>query len=285
MYNVSGQTGAMFGKSLEDGANTPIKATPEGYLMSVNLPFRRAVQCGKIKNLSSLSKHVHFETGATSETLFSENAFIEQTGEAARSIVSTSTQDTDQTGAGVWKVLLMYQNALFERKTQVINMAGTTPINTNADVYRVESIIVIDGPGVVVDGIIYAGVPAVGTIEMYNSANGAGSMMCSLSVGSWRLESMIIYVPKAHRLIIIGLNSINEQDTTTHIYATQKYNSVGGSAICPEIKHVFSDKNSNLVSNGYLEIEEGGKFFINYTTTRSGEVSLTLIACCMEVIE
>lgn len=47
----------------------------------------------------------------------------------ALQIVSTSAQDTDNTGTGTWKVLITYLNNLGAISTHIANMNGTTPVS------------------------------------------------------------------------------------------------------------------------------------------------------------
>ncbi|OEU72477.1 MAG: hypothetical protein BA864_01465 [Desulfuromonadales bacterium C00003093] len=106
-----------------------------------------------------------FNTGINTGALkiLSNNLAIVQPSSGRRmSIVSTSVND-DVAGTGLRKVLLQYWDSSWVLQSEVLEMDGTTEVNTDAtDIFRIEALYRIDcGSGLCADGTITMGdVPA-----------------------------------------------------------------------------------------------------------------------------
>jgi hypothetical protein len=122
-------------------------------------------------------------TTSTSETLLSARDYVEQSSEAQRSVVSTSTQDSSG-GSGAKKVRIEYLNTAYELKTEDVTLNGTTSVNTIAtDIRFIERFHVVQGAA------------ADGAIKLMDTTGGGGSEFCGIGAATYDAFLCHHYVP------------------------------------------------------------------------------------------
>lgn len=122
-------------------------------------------------------------TLSVSEVLLSARAYVEQSSEAQRSVISTS--DFDQAGeSGAARVRIKYLTSAYELKTEDVDLEGTTRVPTSGtDIRFIEKFHVIKGAS------------AKGAIKLLETASGAQTEFCGIGVGTFDAFLCHHYVP------------------------------------------------------------------------------------------
>jgi hypothetical protein len=106
---------------------------------------------------------------AGTRTQVTATAFTPPTTTGQRSIKSTNAADVYSTGAGAWSVQLNYLNSSFQQQSEVVQLNGTTAVNTvGTDILYIESMVVQQAGA---DGA------NVGTIQLMTGINGGGTVI------------------------------------------------------------------------------------------------------------
>lgn len=130
-------------------------------------------------------------TTSTAEVLVSARAYVEQSSQAQRSVVSTSAQD-NPAGTGAKKVKITYLNSAYELKTEEITLDGMTAVNTVAtDIRFIEAFEVSQGAA------------AAGAIKIQTTTGGGGSEFCGIGVGTYSAFLCHHYVPAGKRAWVL----------------------------------------------------------------------------------
>lgn len=120
---------------------------------------------------------------SAAEVLLSARAYVEQSAQAQRSVLSTSNQDKP-TGTGAGMVRITYLNSAYELKTEDVTLDGTKDVNTVAtDIRFIEKFQVIQGS------------TAAGAIKLMTETDGGGSEFCG--IGAYTYDAFLChhYVP------------------------------------------------------------------------------------------
>jgi len=129
---------------------------------------------------------------STAEVLVAARAYVEQSSEAQRSVVSTSVQDAPA-GTGAKKVRITYLTSAYVLKTEDVVLNGTTKVNTVAsDIQFIENFKVIQGAA------------AVGAIKILDSTGGGGAEFCGISAATYDAFLCHHYVPAGKSGFVYG---------------------------------------------------------------------------------
>jgi hypothetical protein len=110
---------------------------------------------------------------STSEVLLSARAYVEQSSESGRSVVSTSNQDKPS-GSGAGAVRITYLTSSYVLKTEDVTLNGVQDVNTTAtDIRFIEKFQVIQGAA------------AAGAIKLMEQPDEGGSEFCGIGVGTY----------------------------------------------------------------------------------------------------
>jgi hypothetical protein len=107
--------------------------------------------------------------------------YIEPSANAQRSVVSSSASDT-AAGVGARTVRITYYPFdLSERKTEMVTLSGTTPVNTSGiDLCFIEKMEVVTDGSADADGLDI-GTTNVGTISLFTGINGTGTVIGTIA--------------------------------------------------------------------------------------------------------
>lgn len=152
-------------------------------IVSLDLVFLDARMLRRFGNMT---------TTATTERLLSSRAYVEQSSQAQRSVVSTSAQDASG-GSGAKKVRIRYLNSSHVEGVEDVVLNGTTAVNTTAtDIRFIQKMHVIEGSA------------AAGAIKLMTGINGGGSEFCG--IGSYTFDAFLChhYVPADKTVWVYG---------------------------------------------------------------------------------
>lgn len=191
----------LFGGS--DGTNLrPVAVNSNGVQFTATIA--EAVLEGRIPT-TGVAKTVngYISTNAITEASVLATTYTEQTSGAQRSFKSTSTSDTNTAGIGARTILLTYytlaSGAVTGPFTETITLNGTTAVNTVAtNIALVESIEVIT---------VGSNNSNVGTINMYTTTAGGGSIFASIAIGDRITYFAQHYVPTGSTAYITQLSA------------------------------------------------------------------------------
>jgi hypothetical protein len=137
-------------------------------------------------------------TVVTTEVLIRRATYTEQTTNAQRSIVSSSTADASA-GTGVRTVLITYHDQTGAGPfTETITMNGTTAVNTVAS-----NICYIDNLEAITVGSSNA---AAGNIQLRSTTAGGGVTIKQISTGDLQSYDAVIYVSAGDTVYVTGIS-------------------------------------------------------------------------------
>lgn len=257
-FTPSGNSGPIEGTSLENPV--PVMVDPSGAVIWMD--YAVAVSHNLIPNMEQTLKIINVITTNNNNYIVSDVPYIEQTSNAVRSIVSSSSADTQT-------VLLVYLTSDFEKKTQVLTLTGTTPVDTNADVCHIDDFRIIDGA------------ECTGDLDIHAAANGAGVVIAGIKASTatrkgWYLQTAIIYIPENHLFHFAGIQVANVTDIDLIAYATRDFSSVGGGVVDTLVFQGPIGKDSNVGRDDHSHVEGPGKLVFKYNSGRVEALSLTI---------
>ena len=138
--------------------------------IGINLPL--ATSMGLLPNV--ITNHItgYVSTAGILSVIIRATNYIPQGIEAQRSIISTSINDTFG-GTGANSIVINYLNASFQLKQDIVNLNGTTPVNTNAtDIAFIENMIV---------QTVGSGGMNAGVINIFTLTSGGGTIWASIA--------------------------------------------------------------------------------------------------------
>lgn len=151
-------------------------------------------------------------TSAIDEVLLASRAYVEQSSEAQRSVVSTSAQDASG-GTGAKRVRIDYLTSAYVLKTEDVVLTGTSAVNlVNTDLRFVERFYVIEGAA------------AAGAIKLMTTTNGGGSEFCGIGSGTYDAFLCHHYVPTGRAGYVYGYGVTSDDDVKVKILGRATYN-------------------------------------------------------------
>jgi hypothetical protein len=136
------------------------------------------------------------DTSANMEYVIRATTYTEQTANAQRSINSTSASDTT-VGTGARTVRISYFSTdMLVLKTEIITLNGTAAVNTtNTDIHFIEKLEIVTAG---------SNKANAGTIRLYTTINGGGTVFGSVAVGDNRTYWAHHYVPDGVILYMVA---------------------------------------------------------------------------------
>lgn len=110
------------------------------------------------------------------------------------SLVSTSAQDTNTTGTGIWSVEIHYLDNLLAEQNTTVTLAGLTPVTTTPTNIRFIQCMHV---------VASAGTSAAGTI----TASNGGVIYSQINAGATRCSSAFRMVPAGYQLRILAASA------------------------------------------------------------------------------
>jgi hypothetical protein len=212
-------------------------------------------------------------TAAVTERLISANVYTEQASQAQRSIVSTSAQDL-AAGTGAKTVQLTFLNSNYVKKIELINLNGTTAVNTVAtDIRFIESLTVVQGA------------VAAGTITLKTGTAGAGSDICSISSATSDAFLCHHYVPAGFSSYIYGWSGVVSDDVSFKLWGQLI---VGGNRTdqildLDNVTGITAGARAEFKKN-LFGIKIGEKCYIRITGV-PGQATSTIIRATLDVLD
>lgn len=169
---------------------------------------------------------------STNRSILSNAVVVHPNGQQAR-IISTSSEDS-AAGMGIQKLKIEYFTSVWEDKTEILTLNGTTPVDTiETDIYRIESFEAIKTGSNSV---------ATGTITL-KSLDGA-QLFAQIDSGLSNFNRCLHYVKRGHRCQIdnIVCSSSTTNGVIIDLMITKDNTIYGGSfALCQEISVELRD--------------------------------------------
>lgn len=148
-----------------------------------------------------------------SEVLVSARAYVEQSGQAQRSVQSTSVQDKAG-GSGSVAVRITYLDSNYVLKTEDVALNGTTKVNTVAtDIRFIEKFQVIQGAA------------AAGAIKLMDGTGGGASEFCGIGIGTYDAFLCHHYVPAGKSGYVYGWHACVDDETKFKLMGRATYGS------------------------------------------------------------
>lgn len=145
-------------------------------------------------------------TTATDEVLVSNRAYVEQSSEAQRSVVSTSTEDSSS-GSGAKVLRITYLDSSYGEKYEDVTLDGTTRVATTAsDIRFIQDLRVIQGAA------------AVGALKVYETASGATDEFCGIGVGTTQAFFAHYYVPAGYKVYVVRWHASVDDEVKFKLY-------------------------------------------------------------------
>lgn len=161
-----------------------------------------------------VSRFGNLTAASTAEVLVAARAYVEQSSQAQRSVVSTSTQDAPA-GTGAKKVKITYLDSAYVLKTEEVTLNGTTPVNTVAsDIRFIEKFEVSQGAA------------AAGAIKIMTTTGGGGSEFCGIGSGTNDAFLCHHYVQAGKRAWVLGWSATVDDETKFKLLGRAKPNGV-----------------------------------------------------------
>jgi hypothetical protein len=169
---------------------------------NVDPTFKTQWMLRRFGNLTALS---------TSEVLLAARAYAEQSSQAQRSVVSTSSQDAPA-GSGAKQVRITYLTSAYELKTEDVTLNGTAAVNTvGTDIRFIEKYQVIQGAA------------AAGAIKLMSSTGGGGSEVCGIGVGTADAFLCHHYVPAGKQAWVYGWGITSDDEVKVKLMGRATY--------------------------------------------------------------
>ena len=204
----------------------------------------------------------------TKQVLWSNGAYVlpPATGQQM-SIVSTSTQDDNSTGTGLWSIKIFYLDDALVPQTETVILDGTTVVTTVAtDIRFIYKVVAVT---------YGTNKKAVGNISVYNGAN----TYAYISIGNLVDKSSVYMVPAGKRLMITGLAagaSSGSADASVIVYvavssyAGEDYSD--DSLFIPLAGIAVQDSSSSLSLPVPIAIEAGTVFCMLVTSDKAATI-------------
>lgn len=159
-----------------------------------------------------LARFGNLTASSTAEVLVAARAYVEQSSQAQRSVVSTSAQD-NPAGTGAKKVKITYLDSSYVLKTEEVTLNGTAAVNTVAtDIRFIEKFEVSQGSA------------AAGAIKIMTTTGGGGSEFCGIGVGTHDAFLCHHYVPVGKKAWILGWSATVDDETKFKLLGRDKPN-------------------------------------------------------------
>ena len=178
------------------------------------------------------------------KSILSSATVVHPTGEQCR-IVSTSDEDS-AAGTGVQKVIIVYFTSMWEYKREIVELNGTTPVDTaNTDIYRIQHF-----------SAIKTGSHdfAVGTITLKNLTG--TNLFAQIDTEHTSFKRALHYVRRGFRcqlksMIICCSTSVGVE---FNFYVNTDYESIGGNFVCHSFIPVEVKDNVVMFAGEYLPL-------------------------------
>jgi hypothetical protein len=163
---------------------------------AIEFPFLAAF--GFIPNITIGRATGYVATSATSGVAIRATTYAPQGVNAQRSFKSSSANDS-AAGSGAQTITVNYLNTSFQLKQDTITLNGTTAVNSNqTDIAFVESLVVAT--------VGTQGGGNAGTISMYTSTSGGGTVWASIAPSDNMTYWAAHYVPTGVTCYILGIS-------------------------------------------------------------------------------
>lgn len=160
----------------------------------------------RLGNLTALS---------TSEVLVYPRTYAEPASEAQRSVVSTSTSDTDSGGSGAKVVRIIYLDSNYVLKQEDVTLNGTTPVNTvTSDIRFIERLCVVKGTY------------AVGAVKLMSTTGGGGSEVAAVPAGNTGTLFAHHYVPAGKQCLVLEWGATVDHDVKLKLLGQDRQDGV-----------------------------------------------------------
>lgn len=161
-----------------------------------------------------VSRFGNLTATSSAEVLVAARAYVEQSSEAQRAVVSTSQQDKPA-GSGAKKVLITYLNSAYELKTEEVTLNGTTNVNTVAsDIRFIEKFEVSQGAA------------AVGAIKILDGTGGGASEFCGIGAATYDAFLCHHYIPAGKRAWIMEWSASVDDEVKFKLIGRNRPNGV-----------------------------------------------------------
>jgi hypothetical protein len=153
-----------------------------------------------------IHKFGQITTTSTSEVLLYPRTYVEPSSQAQRSIVSTSSSDSNALGTGACQIRLTYLDSNYVLYTEDIYTNGTTAVNTvGTNIQFIEDMQVIKGT------------TAVGAIKLMTGTNGSGTEIAGIGSATTQAFFCHHYIPAGKRAWILGWGVVSNNQTNVKL--------------------------------------------------------------------
>jgi hypothetical protein len=137
--------------------------------------------------------------------------YVEQSGQAQRSVASSSAQDAPA-GTGAKKVRIHYLTSAYVAKTEDVTLNGTSKVNTVAsDIRFIEKFHVIEGAA------------AAGAIVLYDGTGGGATEVTGIGVGTFDAFLCHHYVPAGKSGYVYGWGASSDDEVKLKLMGRSTY--------------------------------------------------------------
>ena len=242
-----------------------IITTAEGDLLTSPFPPKMSAAMGFSTGKGTfIQNSFHFFNTGTGIQKLTAGGYTEQTTGSQRSVVSTSASDTNAAGTGVRKVYISFVTGAGALGAEVVNLNGTTPVNTvSTDIKNINFFCAAD---------VGSTNLSVGTISLKAAAGGGGSTITTIPALETDSDSAVFFTPSDKKLYLDSL-LIGTSDSG---FAFVKYTNLisGGLSIYREVFNVFLDNNNPTfkMADNIIIVEPNGKLIIEIDPTNNNKI-------------
>jgi hypothetical protein len=179
-------------------ANAKLSRT-DNYGDNIYVPFTHAAIFGLIPGVISGTVNGYLSTSSTSSLPIRATSYISGVSAAQRSINSTSVNDTSA-GTGAQQIQITYYDGSMNGPlTETITTNGTTAVNTvNTNIQFIEKIAITQ---------VGSGGSNAGTIQLFTTVAGGGSIMGSIATGDNQTFWAHHYIPTGKKCYLLGVRA------------------------------------------------------------------------------
>lgn len=166
---------------------------------------------------SLIRRFGNLTASSASEVLLAARAYVEQSSQAQRSVVSTSANDSNPSGSGAKAVRIVYLDSNYVLKTEDVLLSGTNAVNTVAtDIRFIEKFHVIKGAA------------AAGAIKLMTTTGGGGSEFCGIGVGTYDAFLCHHYCEAGKSGFVVSWDAVVDDETKFKLMGRANY---GGNVV------------------------------------------------------
>lgn len=207
------------------------------------------------------------------EVLVYGRTYAEPASEAQRSVVSSSAQDADPSGSGTKVVRIYYLDSNYNRFTEDVILAGTTPVNTvGVNMRFIESMKSIKGTF------------AAGAISLKTTTGGGGTEIIAISSGTTETQAAHHYIGAGEKCWPVGWGANIDKTVSFKLLYQDRINGNLVDYVADLEKLAISTTDSR----DFYRLFNGGIVFNEKTYVRitcvPGQSTATIIRAWLEIL-